>query len=609
MNRIKAVLIDIFDGVDDNSSISKIYSKCEVIFILGLLLLVCINQIFERLNNDLYILFYTFFVLFFSFQFFCRLFIIPSVYEHSNKNVISKNLKFIFVDFIAGLIPLFALVFIEPNIYHLSILSTVKIIRLFDLLPGFLFLKKAVQSKKEEILYSVLLVVFASFILSCLIYYLESNNPISPFKSVLDTLIWSFSKYTNDYGSIANFAPYSSLAKFFATINGLLGVAVFAVPGALLTSAFIEQITQSKIDNEIEQKGIEITSLFGESYWELSELSFKEVPSLQNLNETYCIVDRFWTFESIQARLMFTDNDILQIARRKENLILRVLNDSDNNKSHRHKILELREFPEYFDQSVKLFDDRLDAQKDKRLLNSIYQKRTYGYFFSKPNSRLLIINANDGREACLNHFTATLCKIANTSFVSQTKIVREPVSNSYMNFSEVSVQYKNEQIPDEFKIFISDIISCINNTHELKTVIIIRTADAKRGFDVNYTHGLSSDFASGSISNPELNLLFFDIINKSLTNTPIWDKSNPKAMIDFTFTHNHMNNAKLNNIIYNECKTINCITLYINRDIIQGWGTDNSGNSRYYSVLNALALSINDFVNESTNNFSRQLFS
>lgn len=64
-----------------------------------------------------------------------------------------------------------------------------------------------------------------------------------------------------------------------------------------------------------------------------------------------------------------------------------------------------------------------------------------------------------------------------------------------------------------------------------------------------------------------------------------------------------MNNAKLNNIIYNECKTINCITLYINRDIIQGWGTDNSCNSRYYSVINALVLSINDFINQSTNHF------
>ena len=75
---------------------------------------------------------------------------------------------------------------------------------------------------------------------------------------------------------------------------------------------------------------------------------------------------------------------------------------------------------------------------------------------------------------------------------------------------------------------------------------------------------------------------------------------------NYNFTHNQMINldseTKLNNIIFKECNTINCITLYINRDIINGWGNDFSGDSRYYSVIKALAMSINDFNNESINN-------
>ena len=615
MKKINDVLIDIFDGVDDNSSISKIYLKWEVIFVLGILLLICSNQIFELLNKDLYKFFYIFFVLIFSFQFLIRLLIIPSVYKQSTKNVKSNIFKSLLVDFFAGLVPLFALVFSEPNIYHLSLISAVKIIRLFDVLPGFLFLKKAVLSKKEEILYSVLLVAFASFILSCLIYFLESNNPQSPFKSVLETLIWSFSKYTNDYGSIANFAPYSPLAKFFATINGLLGVAIFAVPGALLSTAFIEQITQSKIDKEIEQKRIEITILFVESYWELSELSSIEIPSFENLNETYCIVDRFWTFESIQARLMFSENEILQVARKNENLIFRVLNDSNNNKSLRHKIIELREFPEYFDSKFSLLNSQLNEQRCNRLRNSNYQVRSYGYLFSKISNRILIISPNGGSEACLNHFTATLSKITNTNYIAQTKKVRDQITNNICNFSDIPefsriLDYKNEIIPTEFIDFKSDIISGINNTPELNTVIIIRSSDAKRGFDINYTHGSSDEnkdsFASGSINNPDNNLLLFNNIKNRLINAPIWDKSNLEKKVNYNFTHNQMINldseSKLNNIIFKECNTINCITLYINRDIINGWGNDFSGDSRYYSVIKALAMSINDLNNESINN-------
>lgn len=615
MKKIKDVLIDIFDGVDDNSSISKTYLKFEVIFVIGLLLLICSNQIFEQLHEDSYKFVYTFFALLFTLQFFGRLLIIPSVFKQSTQEIKKKVAKSLLVDFLAGVIPISILIFSEPNIYHLSLISAVKIIRLFDVLPGFLFLKKAVETKKEEILYSVLLVAFASFILSCLIYFLESNNPNSPFKSVLDTLIWSFSKYTNDYGSIADFAPYSPLAKFFATINGLLGVAVFAVPGALLSSAFIEHITQSKIEKEIEHKRIEITTLFSESYWELSEVSSKEIPSFQKLDEKHCIVDRFWTFESIQARLMFSENEILQIASKNENLIFRVLNDSNNNKSIRHKIIELREFPEYFDIKFSLLNSQLNEQRCNRLRNSNYQVRSYGYLFSKISNRILIISPNGGSEACLNHFTATLSKITNTNYIAQTKKVRDQITNNICNFSDIpefsrKLDYKNEIIPTEFIDFKSDIISCINNTRELNTVIIIRSSDPKRGFDIDYTHGSSDEnkdsFASGSINNPDNNLLLFNNIKNRLINAQIWDKSNREKKVNYKFTHNQMINldseTKLNNIIFKECNTINCITLYINRDIINGWGNDFSGDSRYYSVIKALAMSINDFNNESINN-------
>lgn len=619
MKKIKDILIDIFDGVDDNSSISKIYLKFEVFFVTGLLLLICSNQIFEQLHEDSFKFVYIFFALIFTLQFFGRLFIISSVFIQSTKIVKSKIIKSVLVDFFAGVIPISILIFSEPNIYHLSLISAVKIIRLFDVLPGFLFLKKAVESKKEEILYSVLLVVFASFILSCLIYFLESNSPNSPFKSVLDTLIWSFSKYTNDYGSIADFAPFSPFAKFFATINGLLGVAVFAVPGALLSSAFIEQITQSKIDKEIEQKRIEITTLFGEGYWELSELSLKEIPSLENLNETYCIVDRFWTFESIQARLMYTENDILQVARKNENLVFRVLNDSNNNKSLRHKIIELRDFPEYFDKNVPILDLQLNEKRCIRLVNSICKKTTYGYFFSKTSSPILIISPNGGSEACLNHFTATLSKIANTNLIAQTKKVRDQITNNILNFSDVPELFKfsnqnneKEYISNEFNDFKDDIISCINNNHELNTVIIIRSSDAKRGFDIDYTHGTldqnKDSFVSGSINDPEINVMLFNKIKNRLINAPIWDKSNPEKKLNYRLTHNQMTNldreTKLNNIIFNESprNSVNCVTIYINRDIINGWGNDFSGDSRYYSVIKALAMSINDFNNECINN-------
>ena len=82
--------------------------------------------------------------------------------------------------------------------------------------------------------------------------------------------------------------------------------------------------------------------------------------------------------------------------------------------------------------------------------------------------------------------------------------------------------------------------------------------------------------------------MLFNKIKNRLTNAPIWDKSNPEKKLNYRLTHNQMTNldseTKLNNIIFNESprNSVNCVTIYINRDIINGWGNDFSGDSIYY---------------------------
>ena len=607
MKKIKDVLTDIFDGVDDNSSISKIYLKWEVIFILGLLLLICSNQIFELLQKDLYKFVYTFFVLIFSFQFFSRLLIIPSVYKQSTKNVKSNIFKSLLVDFFAGLVPLSALVFSEPNIYHLSLISAVKIIRLFDVLPGFLFLKKAVESKKEEILYSVLLVVFASFILSCLIYFLESNNPNSPFKSVLDTLIWSFSKYTNDYGSIANFAPFSPLAKFFATINGLLGVAVFAVPGALLSSAFIEQITENKRMDTISKRETAIVNKFKESLWEIVQLSEKDIPSSRNLlTPQLTVYDRFWTFDALKSEFLYNENEILEVLRYSTNLSYKVLNNKNADGIVRHNIVELNCYSDYF-------------EKQKR-------KTSYGLYYYGSNSEILLISSKDTYMPCKNHFASTLAKIADINFISQTEKIRDKVTNNSWNFAscqeylDLKESGNLEKIPTLFNDFIEDIDYAVNH-NKCRTIVVLRTTSSGRGrskennkgYDVHYTFGLekssNSDFGNGSIKDVDKNKFLFDCFQTNLSNVSKTTRNWHKENIDFSLaTHEFQENLSdskyLSNILFKKYSSlnVNCIQLFVNRDIIEDWGEE--GDATYYALMRALKNTFNNY-DEITNNATR----
>jgi voltage-gated potassium channel len=608
MKNIKAIFIDIFDGDDDNSFYSKIYLRYEVTLILGLLLLISSNQIIEQFHASIYTSAYTIFILIFNLQFFTRLILIPSVYSlsKSTKNVKSKIIKPLLIDVFAGVIPMCVIMFSESNIYHVSLISAVKIIRLFDVLPGFLFLKKAVQSKKEEILYSVLLVVFASFILSCLIYFLESNNPQSPFKSVLDTLIWSFSKYTNDYGLIANFAPYSNLAKFFATINGLLGVAVFAVPGALLSSAFIEQITEKKRMDKIIKRENAIVNKFKESLWEIVQLSEKNIPSSRNLlTPQLTVYDRFWTFDALKSEFLYNENEILEVLRYSTNLSYKVLTNKNANGIVRQNIVELNCYSDYF-------------EKQKR-------KTSYGLYYYGSNSEILFISSRDTFMPCKNHFASTLSKIADINFISQTEKIRDKVTDNSWNFAscqeylDLKESGNSEDIPSIFNDFLEDIDNAVNHK-KCRTVIILRTASSGRGatknnkgYDVHYTFGLdnsiSSDFDKGSIKNTHKNKALFECLKTNLSNVSRTTRNYLKENISFSLaTHEFQENLSdskyLSNILFEKYSSlnINCIQLFVSRDIIEGWGEE--GDATYYALMRALKNTFNNF-NEITNNTPR----
>jgi voltage-gated potassium channel len=586
MKKIQLMLLDVFDGEDENSEPSKLFRKFEIVSILILIVLICFHPFFK--SSVVYYFIFVLLAFVFTIQFLLR------IYVWNKSKYLNKTscLRFLLLDFIGGAIPLSLCIFSNFDVHIISLISVIKIVRLFDVLPGFTFLKKAFNDKKDEIFYSLLLVAFGSFIISCIIYFIESDNPDSPFKSVLDTLIWSFSKYTNDYGDIANFAPRSPFAKFCATINGLLGVAVFAVPGALLAGAFVEQISDSKKIKEIEDKRIKITKRFEESLWEIPVLSgIKKTPSYVELNNNVAVVDRFWTFESLQAYFLFTENEILEIVRNSPNLVCRILNDSSSDKSIRHKIVELNQFPFYF-------------------TNEKYYIKPYGTLYNSSGNNALIICPNGGSESCILHFTATLAKITNSNYVSQNCKVRDIKTNNSWNFSSL-IEYdelvKNNDanlIPKEFNLFMDDINNTINKNN-VKNVIIIRTTRSSRQSDIHYTHGTNSkdenSFMLGSISNQQRNSSFYTSIQKNLkefcdANEGIFFKL--KKNEEFSVDTDLELKSKLNNHVFRKYNhlDINVYEIFLNRDLVCGW--DHVGNTKYYSLLRILMLSIDDLNNK-----------
>lgn len=82
---------------------------------------------------------------------------------------------------------------------------------------------------------------------------------------VLVVFLWSIGKYTGDYGAIASAAPITLIGKILATVNGLLGIALFAIPTGLLGSAFIDQLSAQKHKLAVDKKIKTIENHFEQS--------------------------------------------------------------------------------------------------------------------------------------------------------------------------------------------------------------------------------------------------------------------------------------------------------------------------------------------------------
>ena len=145
-----------------------------------------------------------------------------------------------------SLTPIILDVFSVPFASSLGALRILRLWRVARYIPSFSVISNAFNARKEDIITSLLGVVLLSLTLSALMFHFESAYAESSFKNILEVFIWSIGKYTGDYGAIAVKNPISDMGKVIATINGLLGIALFALPAGLLASAFIEQLEEKR---------------------------------------------------------------------------------------------------------------------------------------------------------------------------------------------------------------------------------------------------------------------------------------------------------------------------------------------------------------------------
>ena len=97
------------------------------------------------------------------------------------------------------------------------------------------------KSRMNELLLSLVLVLFLIIIASCLLYFAEHLHPDNKgFTSIPATLWWAVvTLTTTGYGDMY---PVTTIGKIMAGIIMLTGVAFFALPAGIITAGFLEEI-------------------------------------------------------------------------------------------------------------------------------------------------------------------------------------------------------------------------------------------------------------------------------------------------------------------------------------------------------------------------------
>jgi voltage-gated potassium channel len=201
-----------------------------------------IREKYERFFHE----FEIFSVTVFSIEYLLRIW--SCVESEKYKHPLNGRLKFIvspwgLIDLLA-ILPFFASYFTK-DLGFIRILRLLRMLRLFRVSKYFhalIVIQRVVKDKQEELVLSMVFIIFTLIISSSLVYYVEHPAQPEAFSSIPEAMWWGVNNMTTaGYGDLK---PITPLGKLLGGIIAILGVSFFALPTGILASGFAEQIRE-----------------------------------------------------------------------------------------------------------------------------------------------------------------------------------------------------------------------------------------------------------------------------------------------------------------------------------------------------------------------------
>ena len=298
---------------------------------------------------------------------------------------------------------------------------------------GIRIFKTAFMNTRRQICVSGIFLVVITFLLTVGLYLAESS--VDPNFGFWDAFIWPYEKYLGDPGKIVDDPLISPIGKFIATLVGIMGVAIFAVPAGLIGSGLTDAMDEEKREKELDEYRVRIRKSFRRVF---------------NKKTGYRVAPRRVPVISLQAKKGMSEKDIIDTVSKFKEFRLRNLATSQ----------VASEYPQ----------DRLVIEMlplDEQTVDGYTIEQTdYGIKIDR-DSNVTIITPSSASENSIGHIGYYLAQFGGFNYVSRVFVtdVDEPVSY-------YKIEGEREKWEEPLQTFVDDITKLPKNNQHWNIILV-----------------------------------------------------------------------------------------------------------------------------------------
>lgn len=287
----------------------------------------------------------------------------------------------------------------------IRIMRMMRVLRILRYTKSIEILGRAMKTVKDQMLVSMQFLTIVTLLLSFILYFVEHDAQPDVYENGSTSVLWAFMQYIGDPGGFADTPPITVTGRVIASIIGVLGIAIFAVPAGLVGSAFSDVMNEDEHERKCEEWKKKLHNVF--------ERKLDRITRDQ-------ICPKFVSVADIQALQGLKQDEILDA----------IVSSND------FRLINLA--------ATRTIEEQA---QDRLAVEHFPMNRPYGCFINR-GSRVTIMNAVGCVDPIVSWASFYLAKYAGFNYISREVGGGRPFKSFYINTGEDSVPMLKEYMDD-----------------------------------------------------------------------------------------------------------------------------------------------------------------